>query len=196
LEVADAETFAHARTLALDEVDRMGRLVDSLVTLAQADGPGFVDLAPVDLAPLVDDVLDKARVLGPREWRIDERCEVQVRGDSQRLTQALLQLASNAVRYSGEGSVVAFGVGVRDGEAWLTVRDEGRGIAPSDRERIFERFGRGAGTGRIEGSGLGLAIVAAIADAHGGRVEVDSTLGKGSVFAIVLPGARTGGYET
>lgn len=187
LEVADAESFDHARALALDEVDRMGRLVDSLVTLAQADRPGFVRLEPVELGPLVDDVLDKARMLGPRDWRIEARCEATVQGDAQRLTQALLQLASNAVRYSAADSQVALGVAVRDGEAWLTVRDQGRGVAPEDRKRIFERFARGAGTGRIDGSGLGLPIVAAIAGAHGGRVELNSTLREGSVFAIVLP---------
>ncbi|MDR1294527.1 MAG: HAMP domain-containing protein [Bifidobacteriaceae bacterium] len=109
LEVSDAVTFARARTIALDEVDGMRRMVDSLVTLAQAREAGLVRLEPLALAPLVDDAADKARMLGDRDWRIDARCEVTASADSQRLTQALLRLAANAVKCSGPGSQVGFG---------------------------------------------------------------------------------------
>jgi two-component system OmpR family sensor kinase len=82
---------------------------------------------------------------------------------------------------------VALGSQVADEEARFWVRDHGPGIPSGDRERIFSRFYRGAGGRRTEGAGLGLAIVRAIAEAHHGRVEIESEPGLGSAFAIVIP---------
>jgi signal transduction histidine kinase len=187
LDPADEADTAATRALALDEVDRMHRLVEALVTLAKADRPDFVQLAPVDVGRLTDDVLDKARTLGQRRWSIDERTEDTVLLDAQRITQALLQLAANAVKFSAEDTTIAFGSAVMDGRVRLWVRDEGQGVSPEDAERIFERFARGQ-TGRgVEGSGLGLPIVTAIAEAHGGTVSLSSRPDRGSVFTLDLP---------
>ena len=99
----------------------------------------------------------------------------------------MLQLAANAVKFSAEGTTIAFGSAVRNGRVQLWVRDEGKGVSPEDAERIFERFARGQ-TGRgVEGSGLGLPIVTAIAEAHGGTVRLSSRPDRGSVFALDLP---------
>ena len=107
--------------------------------------------------------------------------------DGQRLTEAILQLAENAVRYAPAGSPVRIGSRLVDGEIRFQVRDQGPGISPEDAERIFDRFHRGDESRRTEGSGLGLSIVSAIAEAHGGRVAVDSRPGRGATFTITIP---------
>ncbi|MDR0960398.1 MAG: HAMP domain-containing histidine kinase [Propionibacteriaceae bacterium] len=183
----DPKEFASTKALVLDEVDRMRRLVDSLVTLAQADNPDFVQLEPTELAPLVDEVLDKARALGERRWQMSDRMEVPVLADSQRLTQALLELAKNAVKYSDPGSAISFGVTVDADGAHISVRDHGKGIPAAMREKIFERFTRAEGQRRLDGAGLGLAIVERIVAAHRGKIEVESAVGVGSVFTVTLP---------
>ncbi|MEP7763562.1 ATP-binding protein [Sanguibacter sp. 25GB23B1] len=186
------------REIALDEISRMGRLVNDLMTLATADRPDFVRRDDIDLGRLTDDVLDKARALAPRTWVVDARADGPFPLDSQRITQAWLQLASNAVKYSAEGSTIALGSVVAADEARIWVRDEGTGIAPHDLGKIFGRFAR-AGTGGApdrEGVGLGLAIVAAIAAAHDGSADVESTEGTGSTFTVTFrrpalePGTR------
>jgi signal transduction histidine kinase len=188
LDVADPAEVADVRALVLDEVDRMGRLVDDLVVLAKAGRPDFLLLQPLNLDRLVDDVADKAAALGARRWRVDARPGVSVMADAQRLTQALLQLADNAVRHTGPGDEIGIGASAGEpGQLRLWVRDTGVGVRPEDVPRIFERFGR-AGVGRGgEGSGLGLAIVGAIAAAHGGRLTLDSEPGHGATFTLVLP---------
>jgi signal transduction histidine kinase len=108
------------------------------------------------------------------------------------LTQAVLNLAQNAADHTSDGDEIAIGAEGRDGEARIWVRDTGRGIEHADQARVFERFQRGAGTARAEGTGLGLALVRAIAEAHGGRVELSSRPGAGSTFTLVIP-ARRGG---
>jgi signal transduction histidine kinase len=187
LDPADPADTAATRALALDEVDRMHRLVEDLVTLAKAERPDFVQLAPVDVGRLTDDVLDKARALGQRRWSIDERVEATVWLDAQRITQAWLQLAANAVKFSADGTKVAFGSAVQHGRVRLWVRDEGPGVSPEDSGRIFERFTRGHAGRGVEGSGLGLPIVTAIAEAHGGTIQLRTRLGEGSTFTLDLP---------
>ncbi|MGO3090486.1 MAG: sensor histidine kinase, partial [Galactobacter sp.] len=104
-----------------------------------------------------------------------------------RITQALLQLASNAVRYSSTGDAISIGGAIHDDGLQLWVADSGIGIAEEDQSGIFQRFTRGARTGNTPGRGLGLAIVSRIAQAHGGTVSVESALGEGSVFTLDLP---------
>ena len=174
----------------------MHRLVDDLVTLAKAERPDFVRTTPVDVGRLTDDVLDKARTLGPRRWTVDARAEAWVQLDPQRITQALLQLAANAVKFSAEGTTIAFGSSVANGRVRLWVRDEGHGVSPKDAKRIFERFARGTAERGVEGSGLGLPIVAAIAEAHSGTVVLDSRPGRGATFTLDLPErAAAGGVD-
>ena len=189
LDPDDPADVAATRDLVLDEVDRMSRLVEDLVLLARAQRTDLVDLRPVDLDRLVEGVLLRARALGDRDWRLDSSAAVVVLADEQRLQQALLQLADNAVKYTPPGTVVAVGARVDPDAVRLWVRDTGPGIAEADQARVLERFGR-ADQGRgVEGSGLGLAIVTALAEAHGGRLELDSAPGRGARFTVVLPRA-------
>lgn len=185
LDVGDREDVIATRELTLDELKRMNRVVDDLTTLAQAEHPEFVKPGPVNLGTLTDEVYDKAIALGNRRWIIAERAEVETTLDRERITQALLQLAANAVKFSPPGSVISLASAVDEDTVRLTVRDQGRGIAKEDQSRVFDRFQRS--NAAEPGSGLGLPIVDAIARAHSGRVEVESELGSGATFTICLP---------
>lgn len=198
LEVLGDDPDERRETIALvmDELDRMSRIVDELSLLASFERPGFLRLSRVELKAFTSEVLAKAEALGHRRWILDATAEGAVVADRQVLTQALMNLAANATKYTGDGAVIAFGSGVVNGDARIWVRDEGAGIPAEERTRIFERFARGRGQGRDTGSGLGLAIVRSIAAAHGGRVEVDSDVGRGSTFTLVLPiGGPKGSVE-
>ena len=194
LDPYDARDVTATRELLLDEIDRMSRMVDDLILLAKADRPDFVHPAPTDIAVLVDQVIDKARATAERAWQVDERAVGTHWLDAQRVTQALLQLASNAVRHTDDGDVVALGSRLDDGFLRLWVRDGGPGVAEAEREKIFERFVQGKDRTAEEGSGLGLSIVRAIAEAHGGSAYVESAAGQGATFVLTLP--RTGGHLT
>jgi signal transduction histidine kinase len=190
LELLDADNpadVAAARAQLADEVDRMSRLVGDLILLAQAGRPGFITRHPVDLDDLTESVLAKARALGDRCWESDGVGVVTLRADQQRLTQAVLQLAENAVKHTGPGDVVAIGSAYDGGVARLWVRDAGPGVAPGDRDVVFERFGRGGAPSGDDGFGLGLTIVREIAEANGGSVGVTDSPGGGARFEITLP---------
>jgi len=190
LEVADtgnAEDMAATRALVLDELDRMGRLVDDLIVLAKSGQPDFVRHTDVDAAALTDHVLDKVRALGDRRWVLDARAEAVVEADPQRLTQALVQLATNAVQHTHTGDEIGVGSAVHDGRIGWWVRDTGPGVQRADANRIFDRFQRGHQARGHDGSGLGLSIVRAIAVAHGGDVLLHSEPGLGATFTLVVP---------
>lgn len=187
LDADDPEEVAETKALLLDEIDRMSRLVGDLILLAKSDRPDFLQPRDVDLDGLTRDVATKARGLGDREWTVDATARVKVVADEQRLTQAVLQLADNAVKHTRDGDTIAIGSSYADGTARLWVRDTGPGVPPEDRERIFERFGRSAVPPGDEGFGLGLSIVGAIARAHGGSVSVEDAEPAGARFVIALP---------
>jgi signal transduction histidine kinase len=172
--------------LVTDELDRMSRFVDDLLTLAKAERADFLQLQDLDLDVLTEELVAKAAALGDRDWRLDGVGTGRVSADRQRLTQAVMSLAQNAVQHTGPGDTIALGSALRGTRARLWVRDSGPGVTPADRERIFDRFAR-AGRRRSEGAGLGLAIVRAIAEAHGGRVDVHSRVGEGATFTIEIP---------
>ena len=176
-----------ATAVIQDELDRMSRYVDDLLLLAKAPRPDFLRLGPIDLDLFTHDLFTKARSLGDRDWRIDGTGVGIVVADAQRITQAVMNLADNAVRHTRDGDPIWLGSSMVGDQARLWVRDEGPGVDPADRERIFGRYARANSSGPAEGAGLGLSIVRAIADAHQGRVELDSQLGLGSTFTIVLP---------
>ncbi len=189
LELMGDDPVEQAATLGLviDEIERMDRLVGDLTILAQADEPGFVTVARVHPADLVAEVIAKARALGDRRWMIDHVADTEFLGDEQRLTQALMQLISNAVDHTAPGQTIAIGSLIEDGRLRLWVRDEGTGIRRADLDRIFDRRARGKGERRASGSGLGLSIVTSIAHAHDGTVDLASSPGAGATFTLDLP---------
>jgi two-component system OmpR family sensor kinase len=189
LEVLEDDPEERRRTvsLLLDELDRMARMVNDLLVLAKAEQPDFLRLETVHVATLTDELASKIRTLGERDWRVDEVGQGVIVADRQRLTQAVMQLAQNAVQHTPKGAEAALGSEVNEASARLWIRDAGPGIAPERHERIFARFSRGEASSRSDGAGLGLAIVKAIVQAHGGRVTLESRLGHGSTFAIEVP---------
>jgi signal transduction histidine kinase len=186
MNAGDPADVAESRALVMDELDRMSRLVDDMVLLARSEQPDFLRVTDVEIGALVDDVLDKARPLAERTWVVDARMDEPLTADPQRVTQALLQLVSNAVRHTGTSDTIGLGAAAAGGAVKVWVRDTGPGVPPADRERIFARFQRGHSSSG-DGSGLGLSIVRAIAVAHGGSATVESTAHGGARFVLWLP---------
>src|SRR5204863_2307171 len=110
-----------------------------------------------------------------------------VRGDGSRLRQVLANLLDNAVKYSPEGELVEVRATAVNGRVVVDVTDRGSGIAPADQRLVFEKFGRVSGTSAKPGTGLGLYIARAIAEAHGGQLELTSAPGLGATFTLTLP---------
>jgi len=197
LDPASEPTDEQRRQLLLAierNADRMQRLVADLLDLARFregrialqrrrfDAAELAREAAATIAPLFAEAGQALVVHPPRHPRA-------VFGDRRRLEQALLNLLSNAQKFSPPGTTVDLEIVATDGQvAWL-VRDAGVGIDAVDRAQLFERFfvGRTDRTGAGRGTGLGLPIARAIAQAHGGEIEVESQPGVGSTFRLVVP---------
>lgn len=179
-----------------DTAARMGLLVEDLLLLARLDRQRPIERRPVDLLAVAADTVQETRVLAPDrpvQLRVAGGMAYQVRGDEPRLRQVLGNLLTNALAHTPAGTPVEVRLssGTLRGEpaAVVEVADEGPGLSPEARERVFERFYRADASRSREdgGTGLGLAIVAALVAAHDGVVEVDSTPGEGAVFRVVIP---------
>lgn len=177
-----------AMALMHDELDRMSRLVDDLLLLARAERPDFLNLELLEVSSFTQELLAKLKALATRHWNLVSIASVKIVADRHRLTQALMNLMQNAVEHTQPGDTIELGSRLVNQAVWFWVEDTGSGIAPADQERILQRFARGANSRRkAKGAGLGLAIVTAIAEAHGGEVNVVSELGQGSRFSIIIP---------
>jgi two-component system, OmpR family, sensor kinase len=189
LDVMGDDPDERRETLELvgDELDRMGRLVNDLLLLARANRPDFLEPQTVDLDDLTRELFAKASALAERDWRLAAVASGRIVADRQRLTQALMNLSQNAVAHTHQGDAVELGSALAGGSVRLWVRDTGPGIPEHEQARIFERFVRLNGSHAGEGAGLGLAITRAVAEAHGGRVELDSRPGAGARFTVIIP---------
>jgi signal transduction histidine kinase len=203
---ADVERAMHPRTTkedrmvaleeSLQEVTRMSDLVDSLLTLARAD-EGRFELAHEDIAiePLLRDVYETATILGETAGlsiSMPSISDAIVRGERTRLRQLLLNLITNAIKYTPRGGKVEIASVLKPpGEVAITVRDTGIGISATDLPHIFDRFWRAdrarSRAAERSGFGLGLAISQYIAQAHGGTLVAQSRLGRGTLFTLLLP---------
>jgi signal transduction histidine kinase len=184
------EDLRHDLEVVSGEVLRLQRLIEDLFTLSQADADGLaMECSPVDVAPVVQRMVD---ALAPLAWassRVQVVAELpadlpQVHVDKARLEQILANLLRNAIRHTPPGGIVAAAARAEGTVVVLEVRDTGEGIAPADLPHIWERFYR---VGDHAGAGLGLALVKELAEAMGGSVAVESTLGQGSRFTVRLP---------
>jgi signal transduction histidine kinase len=171
---------------------RMTSMIQDLVeaTLLES-GQLPLSRSPVDLGALLPEVLERLRGALPVErvhLAVDEGCCL-AELDVARIERILVNLVSNALKYSAHEVEVRVTAGPLQ-TVVVSVTDRGVGISPEDQRRIFDRFYRASGSRRPEGLGLGLYIARLLAEAHGGRVEVESQLGQGSTFRLVLPGVE------
>lgn len=198
----DPEERRETTAIITDELDRMNRYVNDLLLLAKAERADFLHLGQIDLGEFAAHMLRTLTPLADRDWQLDEAPEpgsAEVVVDQRRLSQALINLASNAVDHTDVGDTIAVGASVdtapssaaadRGAVIRLWIRDSGSGIDPSVVASLFDRHARGATsrTTRPEGLGIGLSIVDAVARAHGGRVRVESAPGSGARFEITIP---------
>jgi signal transduction histidine kinase len=175
------------------EIGRMSRLVEDLLVLAQAERTDFLRTQPIELRPYVTELWDGLSLTADRRFELTEAPQGSLRGDPDRLAQALRNLARNAIEHTqADTGLVRLEVeALPGGHVRFAVVDDGPGIPGDQRERVFGRFyrlepGRSGTTG---GAGLGLAIVQAIAAAHGGEVRaVDPQSGLGARIELILPG--------
>ncbi len=190
IEDDDPRERAEVVRLCTDELDRMSRIVEDLLLLAKSRRPDFVTREEVSLVDLTSDIDAKLRALGSRRWKLEAIAEGEASLDPQRVTQAVLQLAHNAVQHTGPGDEVRLGSAVRGDEVVFWIADTGPGVRPEDGEAIFQRFARGStggAHGNRTGAGLGLTIVTAIAEAHEGYVTLESAPGRGATFILHIP---------
>jgi two-component system OmpR family sensor kinase len=185
---------AHALGRVESEAARMTVLVEDLLLLARIDSGRPLEREPVDLSRLIIDAVSDAHVAGPEHrWRLDlPEQEVTVTGDRVRLHQVIANLLVNGRTHTPPGTTVTASIGVDGDRAVLAVTDDGPGIPADLQPEVFDRFARGdSSRSRQAGStGLGLAIVAAVVEAHGGTVEVESAPGR-TRFTVRLPLAGT-----
>ena len=183
-------------TLMQQQTNRMQVLVSDLLQLAQLEGG---PRPPADrwlaLTPLLQRAADDARTLsaGRQQITVDAPGGVELAGLEPELFSAVLNLATNAGRYTPDGGQIHIGWDLRaDGQGEISVRDSGIGIAREHQARLAQRFYRidGSRSRDTGGTGLGLAIVKHVLQRHGGSLEVDSELGKGSRFRLLLPAGR------
>ncbi len=185
---------------SMEEIDRMGRIIEDLLTLANSEaGARSLVIKPFSLSDLLQALYLQANALGEAKkittsLKLDVAEEIRLLGDELRLRQLFLNLIANAVKYTPSGGSIEISLAMQDGEARVSVRDTGIGIAKEHLPHIFDRFYRVDKARNREdgGTGLGLAIVKSLAEAHGGRVEVSSAPGEGTEFRVFLPAQGPG----
>ena len=185
--VTDKMVAEDARVV-IGELARLRKLSSRMLLLASAGSPGFLDLATLGVDSIVIEALDRWGYT-TRRWRLGEVAEATVLGDRGRLAVALDALLENAIAHTDKDDRIELSARVEDGHVILAVADSGCGIPEADLERIFGRFSRAAPyrSREVGGFGLGLPTATAIAEAHHGSVRVNSAVGKGSTFELLIP---------
>ena len=187
------EEYREALLTNLEQVERLVTLSRSLLTLARFSSDQYaVQLVPLDLKPLLQDLVSELTILAEDQQlglTFESQPVPRVLGDAERLKQLLINLLDNAMRYTPTGGTVVVRLTMKEQHVAITVEDTGHGIDPKHLPRLFDRFYRidSSRERRSRGTGLGLPIVKEIAEAHHGTVTVESEVGKGSVFTLLLP---------
>lgn len=175
---------------ARDEAERMGRLINDLLSLARAESGVRLELAAVELdVVLVESVRRERQGASHVRMSVDSVEPAVVEGDRDRLRELLGILLDNAARYTPAGGTVTAALEVRDGRAIIRVTDTGIGLDETDRKRVFERLYRGSRAREVRpsGTGLGLAIAHWIVDSHAGTIQLGDREGGGAVATVELP---------
>ena len=189
-----AETAKNFLTVILNETDRMTHIVQDLLTLSRFDsGRSELHLARFPFAEAVQDTY-QAVILDAQKHAHTVRLELpdklpEVLADQERVMQVMMNIVSNAIKYTPDGGTITLSAGVREGRVWMEVDDNGIGIPPTDRERIFERFYRvdKARSRQSGGTGLGLSIAKEIAQLHEGDLYLVDKQGPGLTIRLELP---------
>ena len=172
------------------QIDHCCRLIDSLLTFSNIQsGRLKLEYVKLDLNQVVRNTAERFIAeleIAGCEMILDLTAPVEGEWDLLRLEQVLTNLISNGIKYA-PGRPITVSVTSNQEKAWISVKDQGPGIAPQDREKIFQRFERVPTTAAVPGLGLGLYVVRQIIDTHGGFIQLDSELGSGSVFTVCLP---------
>jgi len=179
----------HSVQVIRQEIDRMSRIVKDLQALTKSSQADFIKPSPTRIEDLADSLIVKAEVMGKRVFNEFVTPDVSWNLDEQRITQAVLQLVSNAVKHTVDDDTILISLAVQDEVLTISVDDSGAGFPMENRERLTERFVRGNHQApQPAGAGLGLAVVRAIAEGHGGTLEIsDSKLGGGRVAIVLRP---------
>jgi signal transduction histidine kinase len=192
LQARETDPGSERATMLADiagEADRLNRLVNNLLVLARADAGWRPNLRPTALRPIVEDAFRQAQVLADGQaLELAAPQDLNVAGDPDLLKQLLLILLDNAFKYTPAGGRITLSLAPSNGGAALSVADSGPGIAPEDIPRIFDRFYRADLARQVDGSGLGLSIAKWIVEQHSARIDVASTVGRGSTFTVRFPG--------
>lgn len=174
--------------VVMDELGRMSGFVEDLILLAQAESPNFLQLEIVDVAAITQEIFERAQALASRNWQLEAAAKGKIVVDRQRIIQAVMHLARNAIQHTETTDTILIGSKICKGNVHFWVQDSGEGIDIENQQRIFDRFARVPNRPRSsQGAGLGLSIVKAITEAHKGQVNLYSQVGVGSTFTIVLP---------
>lgn len=171
------------------QTDKMKSLIEQILQMSVLErGDGKFSVEDVNLLDVVESVCDDAEYICKKNiiFRHDFTSTI-IRANMNLIVIVVNNLVSNAIKYSDDGGVVEVSCGAKEGLCYISVRDEGRGISPEQKTRIFESFYRADSVRNAEGFGLGLAQVLKIARYYGGTVKVDSEVGKGSTFTFEIP---------
>jgi len=190
----DPETEQRFLEVIMGESDRMTKIVQDLLTLSKFDaGSISFDFKEFSFEKSVQDICN-AQILEAQKHRHYFKLEFhdqlpEIRGDRARIEQVLINMLSNAIKYTPDGGRIRVTAGCKDDMVWCTVKDTGIGIPKKDLNRVFERFYRvdKARSRESGGTGLGLSIAYEIVERHDGKIEVQSQVGKGTSITVSLP---------
>jgi len=195
--VRDEEMLHRYYQTSRREVQRLATMVNNLLDFSRLrEGRQKFSFETIDLNQVADEVLQSFRNLGFLPRLEDALCReepLNISADKNAAYQCIYNLIDNALKYSPDGSKVTIGSGRQNGEVFLKVSDRGSGIAPEERERIFEQFYRAKNndTHRIQGVGMGLALVKKFMQEHGGKLTLESRVGEGSTFQLTFPEVKS-----
>ncbi len=181
-------------TRAAGNADELARLVDQLLDFTRVDTDGVdLDFRPIDLRPAIEQVLDDLEpVLAGHQVEVEGPPNLVITADLDAFTHVLVNLLTNAVKFSRPGSRIRISARTVDGEAVISVTDQGRGIPADEQQRIFDRFHQVGEDADVQrGTGIGLTIARRFVELHGGWIWVESAPGRGSTFSFTLPADRS-----